>query len=43
MTFHLVPALYKAGFGAVCCSLPVVVTETGLQPLLDLEAKLFVR
>jgi Xaa-Pro dipeptidase len=42
MCFHLVPALYKADFGAVCCSLPVVVTESGLEPLLDLEPRLFI-
>ncbi|MBT5415470.1 MAG: aminopeptidase P family protein, partial [Rhodospirillaceae bacterium] len=43
MCFHLVPALYREGLGCVCCSMPVVVTETGLDPLLDLEAKLFVQ
>ena len=43
MCFHLVPALYREGLGCVCCSMPVVVTETGLDPLLDLEAELFVR
>jgi Xaa-Pro aminopeptidase len=43
MCFHVVPALYKEDVGAVCCSLPVVVGERGLEPLLDLEAKLFVR
>ena len=43
MCFHVVPALYKEGFGAVCCSMPVVVTESGLEPLIDLEPKLFVR
>ena len=42
MCFHLVPALYKAGFGAVCCSLPVLVTDSGLEPLLDHEPKLYV-
>jgi Xaa-Pro aminopeptidase len=43
MCFHLVPALYRERLGCVCCSMPVVVTETGLDPLLDLEAKLFVK
>ena len=43
MCFHVVPALYKQGFGAVCCSMPVVVGETGLEPLTDLEPRLFVR
>ena len=42
MCFHLVPALYKAGFGAVCCSLPVLVTSHGLEPLLDHVPKLYV-
>ena len=42
MCFHLVPALYKAGFGAVCCSMPVVVTESGLEPLLDHKPRLYV-
>lgn len=42
MCFHLVPALYKAGFGAVCCSMPVMVTERGLEPLLDHEPRLYV-
>ncbi len=43
MCFHVVPALYKEGFGAVCCSMPVVVTEAGLEPLIDLEPKLYVK
>jgi len=42
MCFHIVPALYKEGFGAVCCSMPVVVGENTLEPLLDLEPQLFV-
>ncbi|MGH6953293.1 MAG: M24 family metallopeptidase [Alphaproteobacteria bacterium] len=43
MCFHVVPALYKEGYGAVCCSMPVVVTDRGLDPLVDLEPKLFVK
>ena len=46
MCFHLVPALYKDGLGAVCCSLPAEITDTGCAPLYPvelLEPKLFVR
>jgi Xaa-Pro dipeptidase len=43
MCFHVVPALYKQGFGAVCCSMPVVLGENALEPLTDLEPRLFVR
>jgi Xaa-Pro dipeptidase len=42
MCFHLVPALYKRGFGAVCCSMPIEITEEGCRPLAPLEPELFV-
>lgn len=42
MTFHLVPALYRDGVGCVCCSMPVAVTESGVEPLAPIEAKLFI-
>ena len=43
MCFHLVPALYKEGFGAVCCSMPIEITDKGCKPLTSIEPKLFVR
>ena len=43
MCFHMVPALYKEGLGAVCCSLPVEITDDGPKPLTSIEPKLFVR
>ena len=43
MCFHLVPALYKEGLGAVCCSMPIEITERGCKPLTSIEPKLFVR
>ena len=43
MCFHLVPALYKEGLGAVCCSMPVEITDDGPKPLTSIEPKLFVR
>jgi Xaa-Pro dipeptidase len=43
MCFHLVPALYKEGFGAVCCSMSIEITEDGCRPLTSIEPKLFVR
>jgi Xaa-Pro dipeptidase len=43
MCFHLVPALYKEGVGAVCCSMPIEITEDGCRPLSSIEPKLFVR
>jgi Xaa-Pro dipeptidase len=42
MCFHLVPALYKQGFGAVCCSMPIEITSDGCRPLAPLEPELFV-
>jgi len=42
MTFHLVPALYREGVGCVCCSMPVIVTETDVEPLAPIEARLFI-
>ncbi len=42
MCFHLVPALYREDLGAVCCSLPIHLTERGVEPLADIEAELFV-
>lgn len=42
MTFHIVPALYRDGVGCVCCSMPVIITETGVEPLAPIEAKLFI-
>ena len=42
MTFHLVPALYQEGVGCVCCSMPVAITTTGVEPLAPIEPKLFV-
>jgi Xaa-Pro dipeptidase len=42
MTFHIVPALYREGVGCVCCSMPVAITETGVEPLAPIEAKLFI-
>jgi Xaa-Pro aminopeptidase len=43
MCFHLVPALYKEGFGAVCCSMPIEITGDGCRSLTSIEPKLFVR
>lgn len=43
MTFHLVPGLYADGLGCVCCSMPIEITETGVEPLTSIEPKLFVK
>lgn len=43
MTFHLVPALYADGLGCVCCSMPIEITETGVEPLTSIEPELFIR
>ncbi|WP_166434111.1 M24 family metallopeptidase [Roseovarius spongiae] len=43
MCFHLVPAIYVEGVGCVCCSMPLIMTETGIERLTDLEPKLFVK
>jgi Xaa-Pro dipeptidase len=42
MCFHLVPALYKEGLGAVCCSMPIHITANGVEPLADIEPNIFV-
>lgn len=42
MCFHLVPALYSKGVGAVCCSMSIEITENGCKPLTPIEPKLFV-
>jgi Xaa-Pro dipeptidase len=41
MCFHLVPALYKAGVGAVCCSMPIEITANRCEPLATIEPRLF--
>jgi Xaa-Pro dipeptidase len=42
MCFHLVPALYKADLGCVCCSMPIRISERGVEPLTHIAPKLFV-
>jgi Xaa-Pro dipeptidase len=42
MCFHLVPALYKRGLGAVCCSMSIEITAEGCRLLTPIEPKLFV-
>jgi Xaa-Pro dipeptidase len=42
MCFHLVPALYKSDLGCVCCSMPIHITDSGVEALTAIEAKLFV-
>ena len=42
MCFHLVPALYKADLGCVCCSSPIRITETEVEALTDIPAELIV-
>ena len=42
MCFHLVPALYKRNLGGICCSMPIRIADTGVEPLTSIEAKLFV-
>ncbi len=42
MCFHVVPALYKAGLGAICCSMPIHVTANGVERLTSIEPELFV-
>ena len=41
MCFHLVPALYKQGVGAVCASMPIEITANGCAPLATIEPELF--
>jgi Xaa-Pro dipeptidase len=43
MCFHLVPALYKKGLGAVCCSMPIEIIDGGCRPLSSMPAELFIR
>lgn len=42
MCFHIVPSMYKLGLGGVCCSMSVVMTETGTRNLVPHEPKLYV-
>jgi Xaa-Pro dipeptidase len=42
MCFHVVPALYRQDLGAVCCSMPIHITSTGVERLTAIEPKLFV-
>ena len=42
MCFHVVPALYRQDLGAVCCSMPIHITTTGIERLTAIEPKLFV-
>jgi hypothetical protein len=37
-----VPALYKLGLGAVCCSSSIVVTNNGVEVLTPIEPQLFI-
>ncbi|WP_422026680.1 M24 family metallopeptidase [Roseovarius sp.] len=43
MCFHLVPAIYVEGIGCVCCSMPLIITETGIERLTDLKPELLVK
>lgn len=43
MCFHLVPAIYVEGVGCVCCSMPLVITQTSVERLSSLEPKLYIR
>jgi Xaa-Pro dipeptidase len=42
MCFHIVPALYQAAVGAVCCSMPIHITSGGVEWLTAIEPELFV-
>jgi Xaa-Pro dipeptidase len=42
MCFHMVPALYKPGLGAVCCSMPFHIGARGIEPLTQIEPDLFI-
>jgi Xaa-Pro dipeptidase len=42
MCFHIVPALYQAAVGAVCCSMPIHITSRGVERLTAIEPELFV-
>jgi len=39
MTFHLVPALHVPGVGFLSRSLPIVLTDHGVEPLTDLPMR----
>lgn len=43
MCFHLVPAIYVEGTGCICSSMPLIITETGVERLTDLKPELFVK
>jgi Xaa-Pro aminopeptidase len=40
MTFHLVPGVHVAGLGFANQSMPLVTTESGREPLVDLPLRL---
>ncbi|RTM09847.1 MAG: aminopeptidase P family protein [Hyphomicrobiales bacterium] len=42
MAFHIVPALYKLGTGAVCCSNSIVITDDGTEALVPVEPELLI-
>ena len=42
MVFHLVPALYKLGLGAACCSSSIAVNNNGVEVLTPIEPQLFI-
>lgn len=42
MCFHLVPALYHKDIGAVCCSMPVTIGNSGCIPLASIEPELLI-
>jgi Xaa-Pro dipeptidase len=37
MTFHVIPALFVPGVGATICTETVVVTETGVESLIEFD------
>lgn len=40
MTFHLVPGIHLAGIGFINQSMPVVITDTGCEPLIKLPLRM---
>lgn len=40
MTFHLVPGIHIAGLGFINQSMPVVITDTGCEPLIGLPLRM---